>query len=358
MNIHDYPEWEEALAQIVEAGGTALLVGGTDTGKTTFCALLINAALAAGRQVAVVDGDVGQSEIGPPGCVGMGLPSEPVRSLVDVAPAALAFVGAVSPRAHLLEHAAAVRQMADAARAALPDLLVVDTTGMLQGPAARRLKHAKFALLAPEHVVALQRGRECEPILAPLRHADRVRVHRLPVPAIITVKPSALRAQRRAGRFARYFENAELRLYNFDDVVMTGTWLNTGPPLAPHLLRFASNALGVRVYHAEECDRQISLMTSVLPESEQGIGLVQEQFRAQAITLTPAPRLRHLLTGLADGNGRLLGIGLIESLDLRRRQIGILTPIRAPAAVRLIHFGILRVRPDGTEVGANRPGDV
>lgn len=358
MNIRDYPEWEAILARLVEAGGTILLIGATDTGKTTFCTLLVNAALAAGRRVAVVDGDVGQSEIGPPGCVGMGLPDAPIRALIDVSPAALAFVGAVSPQGHLLEHVTAVRTMADAALATHPDLLIVDTTGLLRGSAARRLKQAKFTLLTPDHVVALQRARECEPVLAALRYAERVQVHRLPVPAVITAKPPAFRAQRRAGRFARYFQEAELRLYHFDDVAMTGTWMNAGSAVPPHLLRFASNALGVRVYYAEQCDRHLGLVTNALPAGDQGMGLVLEQFRAQAITITPAGRLRHLLTGLSDGNGRLLGLGLVESIDFRRRQIGLVTPIRAPAAVRLLQLGILRLRPDGTEVGTIRPGDV
>jgi len=358
MDIRDYPEWEEPAARLVEAGGSILLIGATDTGKTTFCTLLTNAALAAGRRVAVVDGDVGQSEIGPPGCVGMGLPEKPIRALLDIPTSALAFVGAVSPQGHLLEHATAVRAMTDAARAAQPDLLLIDTTGLLRGPAARRLKHAKFSLLAPDYVVALQRDRECEPALTPLKYAERAQVLRLPVPAVIAAKPPALRAQRRAGRFARYFLEAELRLYNFDDVAMTGTWMNAAPSVAPHLLRFASNALGVRVYHAEQCDRHLGLVTNALPAGDQGIGLVQEQFRAQAITITPAGRLRHLLVGLADGNDKLLGLGLIEAIDFRRRQIGLLTPIRAPAAVRLLHFGILRVRPDGAEVGTIRAGDV
>jgi|SRR5579872_4825585 len=358
MDLQQYPEWEAAIAQIAEEEGIVLLLGGTDAGKTTFCSLLTNAVLGAGRSVAVLDGDIGQSEIGPPGCVGLGYPAAPLRALSDVPPAALAFVGATAPRGNLLEHAAALRLLADAARAAQPDLLIVDTTGFLQGQSALRLKHAKLALLAPDHVVALQRRHECEPALAPLKYRENVRIHRLPVPRVIVPKSPAFRAQRRAGRFARYFEGAELRHYNFDDVVMTGTWLNSAPPVAPHLLKFLSDALRVRVFYGEECDRHLGLVTNVLPQGESGLALAQEQFRAQAITITPAARLHHLLIGLADGNGKLLGLGLIESVDFRRRQVGVLTPIRAPAAIRLLQFGLLRVKPDGVEIGANRPGDV
>jgi polynucleotide 5'-hydroxyl-kinase GRC3/NOL9 len=358
MNIHDYPEWEETIQALVEMGGTILLIGGTDTGKTTFCTLMINTALEAGRRVAIVDGDIGQSEIGPPGCVGLGVPRSPVRTLSDISAETLDFVGSVSPRGHLLEHVVAVQKATEAARAMNMDIILVDTTGMLQGMAARRLKQTKITLLAPDHVVALERNRECDAILIPWKYTDHLRIHRLPVPSVIRVKPPALRTQRRAGRFALYFQKAQLRVYNFDDVVMIGTWLNVTTPLAPHFQRFLEETLRVRVYHAELYERHLGILTKALPVGEQGMGVVQQQFRAQAITITPAFRLRHLLVGLSDGNGKVLGVGLIESLDFRRRQIGILTPIRAPAAVRHIQFGILRVKPDGSEVGMNRPGDV
>lgn len=358
MERQHYAEWLKTIDGIAETGGTVLLLGSSDSGKTTFCTLLVNAALAVGKRVAVVDADIGQSEIGPPGCVGMGLPQESIRSPADIAPAALAFVGSTTPRGCLMEHAVATRLMTDAARMFEPHLVVIDTTGYIVGPGGSRLKHAKLSLLSPNHVVALARGRECEEALTPLKFTDRVRVHRLPVPAAISTKTPALRAQRRAGGFARYFLNAEIREYSLDDVALSGTWLNGGPPLTPPLLRFLSRSLGVYVYHAEEHERRICLMTRGLPPREDGMAVVQEQLRVSTLTITPAQRLHHLLTGLADQNGKLLGIGLIEALDFRRRIIGVLTPLRAPSACRLIRFGTLRVKSDGTELGAVRPGEV
>jgi polynucleotide 5'-hydroxyl-kinase GRC3/NOL9 len=358
MERQHYPEWQEAIANIAEAGGTVVLIGSTDSGKTTFCTLLANAALEAGKRVAVVDADIGQSEIGPPGCVGMGLPQESIRSLSDIAPTALAFVGSTTPRGCLLEHAVATRLMTDAARVHDPHLVIIDTTGYVIGPGGSRLKHAKLSLLTPDHVVALARGRECDEALMPLKFTDRVHVHRLPVPAVIATKPPTLRAQRRAGGFARYFLNAELREYSLDDIALSGTWLNGGPCLPPHLLRFLSRSLGVYVYHAEEHERRICMMTRGWPPREEGIAAIQEQFRVPVLTITPAQRLHHLLTGLADQNGNWLGIGLIEALDFRRHTIGILTPLRAPTACRLIRFGTLRVKSDGTELGTIRPGEV
>ncbi|MCC6728900.1 MAG: hypothetical protein IT208_06125 [Chthonomonadales bacterium] len=358
MDLDDYPEWTGAIADLAASAGTAVLLGAPDAGKTTFATLLLNAACAAERRVAIVDADIGQSEIGPPTCVGMGFASAPVSRLADVPAARLAFVGATSPRGAMVEHVTAVRGMTDAARALGPGLVLVDTTGFVRGPAARRLKHAKLSSLAPDHVVALQRHDECEAVLAGLRRSERTRVMRLPVAAAVATKPPGLRAARRAGRIARYFEGADLRTINFEDVAMRGTWLTAFAAVEPQVLRFLSASLRVHVHHAELGDRHLGIVVDRAPDDERLLDAVREQFRAQALTITVAGWLRHLVVGLEGGDGRLHGIGLLEAMDFRRRQVGILTPVRAVGAIRLLHFGTLRVQTSGSEVGTIRPGDV
>jgi len=358
MENDPYPGWQPAIDHILEGGGRVLVIGGVDTGKTTFCVQLVNAAVDRGMSIAVVDADIGQSEIGPPGCVGWGVPDASVRSLSDISTSGLVFVGATAPRGNLLELATAVRRAVDAAAVSAPRVALIDTTGFIHGAGARRLKHAKLALLVPRHVVLLQRKDECESLVNVLRYRDDIEIHRLAVPEVITRKSSAFRAQRRTSRFARYFETAELRFFPFENVVFTGTWLNNGPPVAPHLLRFIANSLRLRAWHAEERDRHLGIVTNAMPSDDSGLASIQEQFRTQAITVTPAANLRHLLVGLADHDDRLLGLGLVEAIEFRKRELGVLTPIRAHAAVRIIHFGLLRVDASGRELGTVRIGDI
>jgi len=358
MKIEQYPEWLSAFDQIIEEGGVVMMLGAVDTGKTTFSTLLVNRALENGRRPCVVDADIGQSEIGPPACVGYGTPIQPIRSLSEVPVTGLEFVGATTPRDVLLEHVIAAQSAATKVSQVDTDLTIVDTTGLIHGAAARRLKQSKLDILKPRHIVSLQRKEECEALLQTLRYRSDFRIHRLSVPSVVTSKSSGFRAQRRTARFARAFAESEMRYYGFEDVAFTGTWVNAAAPLAPHFLRFMSNSLKVRVFYAEECDRHMGIVCGSTPSGESGIALIQEQFRTNAITITPASYLRHLLVGLSDAGGRMLGIGLIEAVDFRRRQLGIFTPIRAHAAVRAIQFGLVRVEPSGKEIGHNRPGDV
>jgi len=329
-----YAVWEPTLDAVLSAGGSVLLIGGMDVGKTTLTRLLVNRAVAVGKRIALLDTDPGQSEIGPPGCIGLAFADAPVGSLSDLAPQALAFVGNTSPASHLLEHAAGTARLA---AMAADRMLVVDTCGYIQ------------------------RSGELEPILAPLRHRTGCRVHNPPIPASVTRKSPGLRSQRRAMRFASYFETTTLHTFSFDDVALVGTWLGGSDPLPPHLLKFLNQALGfhTRVYHAEMCGQVLGMMVSKpLPTEIPGLAMVQEQLKPQSLAITIAPNLRQLLLGLESGNGKLLGLGLLEALDFRRRTLGVRTPVRTPQAAHILRFGTLRLTPDGKELGSLRPSDL
>ena len=276
----------------------------------------------------------------------------------DLAPHGLRFVGSNTPAGLLLEHLAAIRRLADDADG-FP--LVVDMCGYVTGNGARRLHQHTFDLFAPRHVVALQRRGEIESLIAPMRRRSDCQIHTPAVPEVITIKPPKFRHQRRVMRFASYFANAKLHTYALDDVALIGTWLNSGTPVAAHLHKFLTQALQSfgKMYYAESSGRHLGIMTSQsIPPQSPALALAQEPFKAQAISVTVAPRLRHLVIGLEDAHGKLLGIGLLEALDFRRRTLGIVTPIRAPAAACILRFGQLRVQPDGTELGTLKPGEL
>ena len=353
-----YSEWSATLQEIVANGGVTLVLGGTDVGKTTFTRLLVNQAVQAGRQAAVIDGDIGQSEIGPPACVGLAFAAGPVAALSELTPHALAFVGSTSPPGHFLEHASAMRTLADMAT---PRFLVVDTCGYVQGPSARRLLQCEADLLAPTHIVALQRGNELEALLAPLIRRTNWRIHLPSLPAVIGVKPPAFRTQRRSMKWAAYFAGSETHTFSLDEVAVVGAWLGSGTPLAAHLLKYLREALAAhcRVYYAEMSGSQLGMMISH-PISPQNNALLMalEPLKARTVIPTVAPRLKNLLVGLESGNGRLMGMGLIAAIDFRRRTVGVLTPVRSPFAARILRIGSLRVTPEGRELGAVKPGEV
>lgn len=178
-----------------------LIIGHVDTGKSTICAFLSRQLLAAHFTVAIVDADIGQKDIGPPTTITMGYPTR-TQALADLQPAALYFVGTVSPAKRLLPMVVGCKQLVDAARS---DFVLINTTGFIHG-AGRVLKHYKIEALQPDIIVALEHNAELHAITHAYRNY-RIKRLRPSVQASSKTPQDRLRARQRA--FAHYFNNAK-----------------------------------------------------------------------------------------------------------------------------------------------------
>jgi len=78
------------------------------------------------------------------------------------------------------------------------------------------LKNAKIDLLRPDAVFAIQRERELEPLLQPLRLSRRVQLIGLRSSPAVVRRDTSARRQYRARQFASYFTSA-------------GSWILNGP---------------------------------------------------------------------------------------------------------------------------------
>ncbi len=348
----DYPDWETLLSDLCLSTGRTLILGGTDTGKTTFVRELVNRITGSNRTVSVLDCDIGQSEIGSPGCIGLGFTDTSVRALSEMSSVKLGFVGSISPSGHLAPYFRAITHLLPESKEVI---CIVDMGGYIRGREARELSQTLFELIKPDHVVAMQRTSELEAILGPIRRRENCQVITPNIPSIITKKSMQFRRQRRSLKFAAYFQNSQVSTYNFEDVSFVGSWLGYGTPLAAHLLKFInlSIGLGIKVYYAETVDHQLFMMANRHVSQERPeMGLIMQHLKMKSLTVTRAPDLNHVLLGLEASNGQLLGMGILQAIDFRRRTFGVLTPIRTPSSARVVHFGTLRIQSDGTEIGS------
>jgi polynucleotide 5'-hydroxyl-kinase GRC3/NOL9 len=206
-------EHEAAYERLLSNPGIVFLLGGIDTGKTTFGLELAARATAAGIPAGIVDADIGQSTVGPPTTVGLKL----CRGMSAVAPDtvraadALSFVGSITPRGHLLGLVTGTAKLVAKARAEGCRLIVVDTTGFLSGVNAQTLKYFKMDLVAPDAVVAFAVGGELEPIVGIARRFTPAEVLELNVLPEVAPRTVDERAAFRERQFAAYFASGASR---------------------------------------------------------------------------------------------------------------------------------------------------
>jgi polynucleotide 5'-hydroxyl-kinase GRC3/NOL9 len=120
------------------------------------------------------------------------------------------FVGAVTPRGHMLPTVIGAHRLQQKALLAGAQAVVVDTTGLVErSQGGKALKQWKIELLAPGMVIGLQRRGELEPILWPLRRDRRLRCVELAVSLHAVERSRQVRVARRHARLARYLEPAQ-----------------------------------------------------------------------------------------------------------------------------------------------------
>lgn len=198
---------------IEDLRGTLMVMGAPDTGKSTFARYLYQRVCRAGRRVAFLDGDPGQSVLGPPTTMTVALGQARDDHFPPRGSSWRWFVGATSPRGHLLQILVGISRLVDAAYAGGAEAVVFDTSGFVDAATGgMALKMAKIELLRPSAVFALARGQELDALTTPLRHWPHLRLFRLPPSTAVQVRDQAVRQAARAARFAAYFARAQAQV--------------------------------------------------------------------------------------------------------------------------------------------------
>jgi len=351
--------WQQAVSTILRSDRPVrvMAVGVPDAGKTSFCAFLAESLRQAGREVGVVDADVGQSSLGVPGTISAGHVTRPIQHLSDVPFQMGYFVGDVSPTGHMLACLVGTRLLADRLRARGAQAIVIDTSGLVAGAPGHELKQRKADLLRPSHIVLIQKANELESLARLWRDRRTFRLIELPPSPAAQSRPPQQRRARRFARFRSFFRSARPITLDLNRTRLKGTRLALGIPADPEARERLEEVLRQEVIHAQRDPEGWTIVTPGwlprphLMEAARQIGIT-------AIRCIPSYRFGGLLCGLHDAQGYLIDVGLLQSIDLDGKRAVVLAPRAQPSQVHTLEFGRVRLAPDGTELGRLRPGDL
>ncbi len=263
--------------------GRLLIIGDVDTGKTTLAHYLVQ-VLRHQFPTALLDADLGQSQIGPPATVGLlSVAQKNKKSRKPV----LKFVGNTSPKGCFLQMLVAVKNLTERATAQGIVKTVIDSCGMVHGQAPREFKYNLISILRPLTLIALEKeSHELDTLLLPFKTDPTVTCHRLLISREqFAVKSSRERQSFRQEKFRQYFQSAK--------------------------------------------NQKISI-------AEQGLcGHIPK--------LTARPKISNLLIGLCDQHDDLLALGQLQGYEPDNQLLRFYSPAIQPSLVNRIHFGIKRL---------------
>ncbi|MFZ0491591.1 MAG: Clp1/GlmU family protein [Acidimicrobiia bacterium] len=289
---------QRLVEDLTSEGGVIMLLGAPDTGKSSFARRLLESVVAAGKQGAYIDADVGQTTVGPPTCVGL----KWVRSTTDLQHLSeaddLRFVGSISPKHLVLQEVIATASLVEQARDQV-DIIVIDTTGAVSGVTGQTLKFHKLELCRPTVLVALQRGSEIEPIVGMARRffsADARIAGVLPDIAPLSPTERSAHRTRAFGRaLAPPLHRWKVRPTVFAPSLPTGLDFNRLQNMLVGVHDGTGRCLGLGVLTVEGNDRLL-VMTSVT-DGMQGLRLASLRIDPETFETTPV-NLREVMFGL------------------------------------------------------------
>lgn len=330
-----------------------VILGEMDTGKTFFTTYIANKLLKNGITVSVIDADTGQSDIGPPGTIGLAILKHPVVFFSEVQPDRLYFVGAHSPSIHMLHSLVGLKKLNDYALKN-SDVVLIDTPGWIQGDGARLLRKSEMELINPDKVILMQREgwRGLEGNFGELEHL----VKTIPEQKIIRVKVSkkaSLTSQTERKRLRElvsqnYFANSRKISLRFSDIVTDRCFFLSG-------LKLNKEEFGV--LWIERLSGFEGLL--VVPKSKDDINIIEKikvKTGINKIKIFFSGDENGVVVGLCNIYNDCIGLGIIENIDFKNEIINIITPIENEKLIKIIQFGSLRLTPDGKEEGFVIPG--
>jgi polynucleotide 5'-hydroxyl-kinase GRC3/NOL9 len=294
MEILGPQEWFDILDPLEKEKGIAILLGATDTGKSTLAKFLISHLCQKGLKVALVDADIGQSFLGPPTTIGFSIfKSHPDWEVILSTPE-IFFVGSITPEGHFPIHLKGVKKMVDKASTYGAEVILVDTTGFVLGEAGKELKRRKIDLLSPRLILALQKSDEMEHILELYKENLDYKIVRLPLSEQVRTRSMEERRTNRTNKFRDYFKYPEIQELAIGDVQIEGEVIDS----------------------------------SGFP-----------------IPLDWSLRINGLLIGLKDGNDETLALGVIRNYFEEKKVIRVFTPLREIHRVKTIQLSSLKIIP-------------
>lgn len=192
----------DALAEMEK--GKVILIGMTDVGKSTLSTYLTNKLLGKQLSLHMIDGDIGQADIGPPTTIGYSIPTTPISSLVELRPESIIFVGHTNASQVETKIIDGIRRLSNRTQ---DSLTIINTDGWVLDSEAISYKIRMMAATEPDLVIGVATGGELQPILS----GSGARALNVDTAKEVLARSRSDRRETRITGYRRFLEGARTR---------------------------------------------------------------------------------------------------------------------------------------------------
>ncbi len=307
--------WATVSERVTRDHMKVMVIGESDSGKSSFSCYLANYVLLHGRGVWLFDTDPGQANIGPPTTVSYANVSAPFYDPFTLYIDDAAHVGYTSPsRAVQLCVDGAKHLTTKASSGSEVDFSIIDSDGWIEGVQAEQYKAELIKACNIDTVVSIGVPPN-SPLLRELIELN-VKVSQVDKPAVISSRKVQARRRLRSMGYRKYLKGARSR-------ALPASWVRMDP------LTVSAEASAQDYFRGIYCQ-------------------MEERSTSLELAGGAASKDTGLLSYSYDATGSFAGIGLVEKIDLKSNHVRVFTPINR--TVERIVLGRIILHRNGTEV--------
>ncbi len=325
---------------------TVVVVGETDSGKSSFSAFLLNYALEHGLKTAFIDADLGQNDIGVPGTIASKYLEKTICSLRELEADELFFVGSITPYGNE-ELILVGSYMLSRKASKKSDLVVVNTDGWVTGYRARRYKIRLIEILKPDALVILEG--EGKAIYIKKIFEKILQTYLAPTPKIRVVKEREIRRFRRASAYVNLLLQSSVKVVDLQNISVLSPCIFTSNKLEKNI-NLLYDILNSSFLRIDICDdTAVIIVSRSLPSLRKISDELKRILKIKKVLFIHINDLRGLLVGLLDKHLSTIGIGIISKIDFKNGKIWIKTPLERIDLVYAVRLGSVKLTDSGEE---------
>lgn len=344
------PSWDKAyeeLAAIQTKPVTAIVLGTADSGKTGLCTYLVNRLLNEKHKVAILDGDLGQSDIGPPCTLAYAFVSKHVTDLFNLEAKNAFFVGVTSPSKAVEKVIQGMTLLYAEILSGNPDFVVINSDGWVEGEEAIAYKVQLIEKINPGIIYCIQQDEKLKPLLEAVKDFKTVVIDS---PQTIKQRSREKRRSLRELGYIKYLKNARVQ-----SIPVSWLKIESDEILAPgknfgdkRREREIYELLGMKPLYMVELRDKIYVVIGrnrwINPENIKRT----EETVGKKVVVTFKGDEKGLLLALYNDERKFLGIGVLREIDYGRRVVKIFTPVSS--GISTVAFGKVKLDENLKEV--------
>ncbi|MCC6045376.1 MAG: hypothetical protein LM572_01165 [Ignisphaera sp.] len=335
--------WESIGQEIVERRGKVVILGYVESCKTSFATLLSNLALEKGLKVALIDADIGQCDLAPPGFIAMKFIDRKVLWLRELTGDVMRFIGFLSPSygAAIVKLLSSILELVRLAEEKNSQVIIINTDGWFGDFGAIQYKLQLIKNLKPDNIIIM--GNEsCNYLTSVLSKFSSSKAYCAPTPKVVRKRDRDDRRHLRRVNYMNYFQRAKRRCFKLNEVALLNSCLFNG-------------ALDQELH--EKLQKELKIPVLMLSRYNDAIVMaVPDDVKVERIAINHddvyvvrPSNTKGVLVALLNNSLEEVGIGIIESVDFMEQKVCVLTEYEGE--VKGLDIGRIVVGEDWTDKG-------